>query len=213
MSCPHIKYTSPVHGSCVDDGPPQEMYPRTDSWNAIVRQYSSTPVGGVGLEIKNDQDSIITCSIGFLSNCGTFIELCFRVIAAGDEEEDRIGFQYLAEIYCEVFSQASRIIRDHPLLGNNMCLHISHISLPIGLTGVMRIAKEIGRLFSSVGPLGELNINRCDIRPYFASFLDLQEFYDSEHLVAFPPIQELTISHPLCISCKDFATAVVGLAK
>jgi len=68
-----------------------------------------------------------------------------------------------------------------------MCLHISHISLPIGLTGVMRIAKEIGRLFSSVGPLGELNIDRCDIRPYFAPFLDPQEFYDFEHLVAFPP--------------------------
>ena len=40
VSCPHIKYTSLVHGCCVDDGPPQEMYPRTDSWNAIVRQYS-----------------------------------------------------------------------------------------------------------------------------------------------------------------------------
>ena len=86
----------------------------------------------------------------------------------------------------EVFSQASRTVRDRPLLPNVKRLHIrcrAFISDPIQLRSM---ANEVGRLFKSVGLLDELTLRGCDLCPYLAPFLGLPEFEDMEQPITFP---------------------------
>ena len=113
----------------------------------------------------------------------------------------------------KAFSQAFRAIREYSLLANVSLLDISHSFLAVGVTRIEHIANEVGQLFKSLGPLEELAIDCCDIRPYLAPFLDLPEFRDLERPFVFPPIQELTISHPLHPPREVCAAAIVEFAK
>ena len=76
------------------------------------------------------------------------------------------------------------------------------------------MANEVGRLFKSVEPLDELTIYGCDLRAYLTPFPYPPEFYDMDHPVVFPPVKELTISHPLRVYGEEKSiTAIVGLAR
>ena len=211
ISCPSAKHTSLTHEhEEVTDGMiPWEIFPTSVSRNAIVRQYTRSPVEEITLEIKTSlRNFVITCSLTFRSPDASVIRLRFEAAAGG---EDR--FKNSAELYCEVFSQASRTIRDLTPLANIKRFHLCHdVPRTPYHTRDIRIANEVGGLFKSVGPLEELIFHRCDTHPYFNSF-EHPGFHFTNELVLFPPIKRLTISHPLHVLGKDFVVAIVGLAK
>ena len=187
------------------------IFPTIAPWNAIVRQYTTNPVEAVTLEIKPPQDFTMTSTLAFRSLDMTVIRLGLEV--SGDingENETQMTFE---DIALEVFSQASRTVRDHPLLPDIKRLHIrcrAFFSDPVQLRSM---ANEVGRLFKSVGPLDELALHGCDLRPYLAPFLGLPEFEDMEQPITFPPIKELTISHPLMVDNEECMAAIVELTK
>ena len=214
MSCPSAKYTSLKHEKDTKDVTPKEIFPASVSWNAIVRQYTRSPVEEIALEIKTALDFTKASSLTFRSPDATIISLCFEVAENDeDEDEDEGEPEILAEIYHEVFSQASRTIRDLTLVANVNCLRVCHCLHDIGYLDIARIAYQVGQLFTSVGSLEELTLHHCDMRPYLAPFLDNPALCDVKPLVAFPPIKELTISYLLYVSCGDFAAAIVGLVE
>ena len=61
--------------------------------------------------------------------------------------------------------------------------------------------------------LEELTLHRCDVRPYLFPFLNNPVLCHVKQPVAFPPIKEFTISHPLRTYPGDFAVAIVGLVE
>ncbi|KAF9783846.1 hypothetical protein BJ322DRAFT_882676 [Thelephora terrestris] len=197
LSCPSSRYTSLVYKSEVEAVTPGEIFPASDSWNAIVRQYTRSLVEEVRLEIKPS----ITCKLVFRSLDAAVVELSFEVL-------DRSP----VDIHDEVFKQATMAIRSHPQLANVKRLHICHSFPSVSPTNVSHIAGSAERFFQHVGPLDELTIHRCDLRPYLHSFLSLSEGCVEEPVV-FPPIKELTVSHPLCRSDQQCVAAIVGLAK
>ena len=219
ISCPSVKHTSLTHNRGTDDIT-QEMFPALDSWNAIICQYTRSPVEEVALEMKTPfpLDSV-ECSLTLRSPDATIISLHFVFPAQyededEDEDEEVEGrLEALVEIYWEAFSQASRAIRDLALLTNIKRLRIDHantslVSYRYQTTCTMN---EVGQLFKSVGPLEELVLHQCDMGVYLASFHDHRGLHDVKKPVEFPPIKELTISHPLRSS--KFKVAMVRLAK
>jgi hypothetical protein len=199
ISCPSARDVSLMHEICTDEIIPQEIFPSSDSWNAITRQYTRSSVEEVEFGIQGASDPVITCSLTFRSPDATAIRLDFK--AAADDEYDEDFFE---EMYYEVFSQASRTIQDHPQLANVRRLHLNHHSRIIGYTQRMLIADEVGGLFKAVGPLDELTIDDCDLRSHLIPFLDLQGL--------FPTVKELTILHPLPASRGACEVAIVRLA-
>jgi len=205
ISCPSVRHTLLRHETVAGMGIIQDIFPTSVSWGAIVRQYTRVPAEEVALEIKYSQDPIIACSLIFRSPDATVISLDFKV-SASDEDDPEVPFE-------DVFSQASRTIRDHPLLPNIKRLRIEYRFLmsPSLLT---RIANEVGRLFQSVGPLDELTIYGCDLRSYLTPFLNLPERNNMEQPVVFPPIKKLAISHPFMQYYEEECmAAIVELAK
>lgn len=63
-----------------------------------------------------------------------------------------------------------------------------------------------------MGPLDELAISHCDLRPYFRSLLDFRQAR-VQGPVVFPPTKELTISHPMYLSPERYKSAPVKFAK
>jgi len=210
LSCPSAKCTSFVHEKDIDETTPQEIFPTLVSWNTIVRQYATSPAEEVTLEIKIDPNPVITCSLIFRSPDATVINLIFRVIAS-DEDEDEFDLPPM-EMHNEVFSQASKFIQDHPQLANVKRLRICHSFLSIGSTEDAHIANGLGRLFKSLGPLEELTIYCCDLQPYLPPSFHTPEFSGIEEPVVFPPVKDLTITHPLFSSDEQCVAAIVGLA-
>jgi hypothetical protein len=130
-----------------------------------------------------------------------------------DEDEDEVQMSF-QDVYYEVFSQACRTIRDHPLLANVKVLHIDHGIPFIDPTPVTCIANEAGQLLKTVGPLEELICTYSDIRLYLTPFFVFPDSYYIEPPVAFPPIKGLTILHPLPReSPEEWMASVVGFAK
>ena len=206
LSCPSARYTSLVYKSKVEDMAPGEIFPAFDSWNAIVRQHTRSPVEEVRLEIKPS----ITCKLIFRSHDATVIELGFEVPVT---EKGDFGLDCPSvDIHDEVFTQATMAIRSHPQLASVKRLHICHSSLSVSPTNVSHIADSVQRFFRHVGPLDELTIHHSDLRPYLHSFLNLSEGYIEEPIL-FPRIKELTISHPLCQSDQQCVAVIVGLAR
>ena len=148
---------------------PQDMFPAPDSWSAIIRQYTGSPVEGVALEMKTPSDSI-ECSLTFRSPDATVIKLHF--VLAQDEDgyeeyEDRL--EVLAEMYWKVLSQACRTIRDSTLLTNFKRFRISCISPFTRRAQTIGATNEVRQLFKSIGPLEELVLHRCHMGAYLAS--------------------------------------------
>ena len=210
ISCPSARHTSLRHEKYDYETIPEEMFPSSAAWNAIVRQYTSNPVEEVALEIR--LASVISCNLTFRSPNTAGINLCFRA-STDDEEEDPIELELRsAEIHHEGFTQATRTIRNYPHLANVKRLRIYHSCSYNLAISIPRIANEVGRLFKTLGPLDELTLDRCDLQSYFHSPLNLLENFIEEPVI-FPPIRMLTVSHPMCCSDGQFTTAILGLAK
>ena len=215
ISCPSAKDTSLTyeHEKDADGMIPHEIFPASVSWNAIIRQYTRSPIEEVTLEMKTPSDYAMECSLEFRSPNATIIRLCFDVAAEDDyeckDDEDRV--EVTPEMYWEAFSQACRTIRDLTLLTNIKRLRICHTGLVSYHHGAMGATNEIGQLFKSVGPLEELVLHHCDMGVYLDSFHNHRGLYDVKKPVVFPTIKELEISHPLFP--LKFEVAIVGLVE
>jgi len=212
--CPSARLTSLVHEQEPDNVIPGDIFPTSDLWNAIVRQYTRSPVEEVTLEIKTTPDSTVTCSLTFQSLDTTILRLGFEFSASDDVEDEYESEMLIEDVGYEVFYQASRAIQDHPLLPNVKRLHIKYRNIVSRSNLMICMANEIGGLFKSVGPLDELTIHSCDPRSYLPLLPDFTEFYDMEQLVVFPPVKEFTITHPpRSYDGARSITTIVGLAK
>jgi len=193
ISCPSARHTSLIHKRHVRNAIPREIFPTPVPWDAIARQYTGSPVEQVSLEIKFPHDPIIVCSVTFRSLDAAVLSLGFQVDISDDEDELQIPYE---ELHYEVFHQACRTIRDHPL-ANIKRLYIEHKSVAFGTPRFPRFSAEVGKLFKSVGHLEKLSFYGCDLHLYLDPSPNLLGFYDAERPMAFPPIRELALSHPL----------------
>ena len=208
ISCPSAKHTSLTHARSGGEYPtnPQEIFPASAFWKAIIRQYTRSPIEEVTFETTTNSDSWIACSLSFRSADAATIELRFEVA-------NNLGLpeRSFAEMYSEVFLEASRAIRDLPLLANVKRIHMCG---PRDLVqeGIESTVTEIGELLKSLGPLDELTISRCDIQPYIYPFLH-QTTYGPKESVTYPPIRVLTISNPSDMVGEDAVAGLVKLAR
>ena len=213
ISCPSAKITSLMLKKDIEDTIPGEVFPTGASWNAIVCQYTRNPVEDVTVEIKTTLTTT-SSKLTFWSAGGTAVELCFKATY-----NEPCG--YWVEVYPpsqvmnnEILSQTIRTIETHPEVANIKRLHVCFFPQFLDnadeIWRLLGIASEVERLFRSVGPLDELTIYDCDLRPYLRSFLTLED--DIRGSVTFPPTKELTISHPRNVSNEE-CVAIVELAK
>ena len=209
ISCPFASRTSLIHEKALGDiltG--RDVFPAAASWNAIIHQYTRSPVEVVVLDMKPPQD-LIACTLTFQSPGETAIRLGLEVfgdivvvvvlilvVNVKDEDEDEDEFQMPSEeMVLKVFSQASRTARDYPLLSNVKRLYIGQEIDISELVQLRNIANEVGRLFESVGPLDRLILYGYVLEDeYSIPFLDFLVFEDN--MITFPPIKELTILYP-----------------
>ena len=207
ISCPSIKHTSLTHEKDVDNATLCHIFPAPALWNAIVRRYARSPVEKVTLEIKMNRRhtlqigrdyTILACSLTLESPNTTVLRLCFEVTTKVWNKNEADFKTPLDEMYYGAFSEACRIIRDLPLLANVKRFYIHHTS---HVSEVTPIANEVGRLFKSLGPLEELTLTRCDMRPYFTPS------------IVFPSIKEFAISHPSSPPPEGFEAAILRLAE
>jgi hypothetical protein len=205
LSCPSARSVSVQHELETGGVVPGGIFPGSALWKTIIHQYTKNPIEEVTLETRIT--STVTCKLAFRSADAAVVELHFKFTDEGEEEP----VLPLEDIHQEVFAQATRTIRNHPQLASVKRLHIFHGYYSFNSAKVSNIAKEVGQLFKSVGPLDELTIHCCDLRPYFHSFFNLPEC-DVEKPIMFPPIKKLTISHPM-ISGEQSTNAIMGLAK
>ena len=216
VSCPRATQTSLMHEiHDVDVDPELEIFPDPTELSKIIDQYtrSPNPVEEVTLEIEPAlSETFIKCSLTFRSSNETIVRLGLQVLDTGLEEHELP--MSLEEIGCEAFSQAHRTIGNHPLLAHIKRLHVKYRAAIEDPDLALFMANEVGRLFGSMGPLDSLTIEGCDLRIYLASILDLPEFEDLERQIVFPPINELTILHPLMDDIEEECLeAIVELAK
>jgi hypothetical protein len=80
----------------------------------------------------------------------------------------------LEERLPRIFSQAFQTIRDHPLLASST---IFTSEAGISFAGNLElVTNAVGRLSGSMGPLENLTLDGCDLRPYLDAFLDTPLF-------------------------------------
>ena len=211
ISCPSAKLTSLRYEQYADNTISPEIFPTSVSWNAITRQCSASQVDEIALWIMaTDDEPIIACFLAFLSPGPAVLSLGFEVTARDDDDEVYV----LGGWHAEIFSQASKAIRTHPLLPNVKRLRIQDQYITIDSDRLTKIASEVGQLFKSMDPLDVLTLDIFDLRPYLAPFLDLPEFRDMDQPGGFPSIKELTIMQPSQAPAKqECMAAVVELAK
>ena len=129
ISCPSASRTSLIHKTTTDEIPADHdvryAFPTATSWDVIVRQYTTSPVEAISLEIQLLQDTIISCSLIFRSSDGAIIRLGLEV-SRDDDDDDEDGFHMtLEEVVRGVFLEASKTVQDYPL-PNTKHLHILH---------------------------------------------------------------------------------------
>lgn len=192
ISCPSARSSTFVHvGDPAGEIPPGMIFPDAAAWRAITHQYTESPVEKVALEIG---PSTMTCALAFLSLNGSTIQLYFQTYRDEIDESNWSPGVPSKSVYQEVFTQATRTIRDHPQVKCIKRLHICHNLKSYGSPRPSHITREVMQLFGSLGPLDELMIYRCDVRPYFC--LEASND-DAEEWVKFPPTKELIISEPV----------------
>ncbi|KAF9652213.1 hypothetical protein BDM02DRAFT_3109648 [Thelephora ganbajun] len=179
----------------------REIFPTSVLWNKIVRQCARSPVEEVTFEMISAQDSvedpiedpIIRCLLTFQSSDMGVIRSDFNVL---NEDEDELQMP-LEDMGYSIFLQASRTIWNHPLVSNIKRLHIKHGAAISSYSAQKKLMmNKVGKLFKSMGSLDELTIHGCDLRIFLAPFFDIPELDDIKQSFVFPPIKELTISHP-----------------
>ena len=197
IHCPSARVTAIVRKARINVFL-EEIFPTLVFWNAIVRQYTTSPPEEATLEIWSD-DTPLICKLAFESSDSTSISLGFEKVPSA--EFDAFNTEALIP---RISAQATRTIRSHPQLANIKRLHIHNDSRPFGLTA--DVASEVKLLFNSLGPLDEMTIYQWDLGPYLRLVLE----DDEEEEVSFPPVKELMISR--LTNLFDCAS-VVKLAK
>ena len=190
VTCPSARLTSHVYEYCTEEEMSQ-LFPTSVSWNVIGPQYTGSTIDEVVLEIRTAEDDILLGSLSFLSPNLAALKFGCAVITP---PESYSGTPHsLGEGYSQVFSQASKAIREHPLLSNVKRLRIRdrHDFLPH--YQLARIAEEATQLFKFVGSLEELILDADDLRPVLPPPSNFREFQDWMQPGAFSLIKELTI--------------------
>ena len=210
ISCPFAKHVEFAHEpESPGDYVPEAIYPSSAPWNAIVHQYTKGTVEQVMLEMTMNEVFHIDCSITFRSSDNATLKLCYTHYNVDEEYEMEA---ILEERLPRILSQAFQTIRDHPLLANVKHLHIRGGNLVGG--NLKLVTNAAGRLFGFMGPLENLTLDGCDLRPYLDAFLDTPLFPEVIQPALFPPIKELAIINPVQSFCdKVYATAIVGLTR
>ena len=210
ISCPfakHVEFT--YRPEFIGDNISEDIYPPSTSLGAIVDQYTEGTVERVVLEVTRDEDFSIDCSITFRSSDGATLKLCYFHYTAEAEEAE----ETLEEKLTRSFSEAFQTIRDHPLLANVRSLCIRGGNLVT--CNPKLVAKTVGRLLGSMGPLENLTLDKCDLQPYLDAFLDTPLFPEAIQPTSFPPVKELAIINPVQSFHDDeeYAMAIVKLAR
>jgi len=191
---------------------PKDAYPPSVSWSAITRQYTKGTAEQVVLKMAMDEYFTINCSIAFRSSDRATLELSYIHYSAGDEDEDDMNTIFNEWLPC-VFSQASRTIRNHPLLADVRRLWIRGGGL---VAGDLELAtSDVGLLLGSMGPLEEVILVGCDLRPYLDTFLGTPHSPNPIQPASFPSVKKLVITDPVQSFHDDevFAAAIVELAR
>ena len=210
ISCPFAKSVEFVHEpEYCGHFLPEATYPPSKAWNTIAHQYTKGTVERVMLEMTRGEYSQVDCSIAFRSSDRATLKLHYHHHT--DKPRDEIE-EVLEERILRIFSQAFQAIRDHPLLASvkHLCIRGGNI-----VTGNLEpVANAVGRLFGSMGPLENLTLDGCDLRPYLDPFLDTQLFPEAIQPTSFPPIKELVIANPVqSFHDKVYAAAAVKLTR
>ncbi|KAF9643416.1 hypothetical protein BDM02DRAFT_3264106 [Thelephora ganbajun] len=195
---------------CAGCDVPEAIYPPSIPLNAIARQYTKGTVEQVVLELTMDEYLAMNCSIAFWSSDGATLKLCYIHHNIEDQDDMDTIFN---ERLPEVFSHASRTIKDHPLLANvkRLCIRGGNL-----LTGNLELTtNDVGKLLGSMGPLERLTLDSCDLRPYLDAFLDAPSFPDAIQPASFPPIKELVIIDPVQSLYNEdiYGAAIVELTR
>ena len=161
ISCPSANHTSLAHEKKIDDiftsQDIRDAFPTAASWDTIVRQYTTSPVEAISLEIKTSHDPVISCTLTFRSSDETIIKLGLEVSRdIGDRDEFHISFE---EMVRGAFSEALKAVQDYPLLHDTKHLHVLH-GIPlsysdemINVAAIVEVAKSwhgLGRPFERV---------------------------------------------------------------
>jgi hypothetical protein len=204
ISCPRAKHTTLIN--VVFDDVTPEIFPTTVSWNAIVRQYTTSPVEEVTFEITDRQlRTVVTYSLTFQSSDATVLNLVSEVIDTGAEVFP------LGEINLQIFSQACSTICGHPLFSHVKRLHIKDKTGTLGVGFVPPLVDVVGELFRRLGPLDEFTIHGCDLQIFLAPFINLPEF---QYFVrVFPYVKNLTISEARMVDQQRCMDGLVELVK
>ena len=211
ISCPFAKSVEFEHRlGCAVEWVPKVIYPPSKPWNTIVHQYTKGTVERVVFEMTMDEEYHIYCSITFRSSDGAVLKLCYT--HHNDEAEYEME-EVLEERVPGIFSQAFQTVREHPRLANVKHLYIRGGNLVAG--NLEPVADAVGRLFGSMGPLENLTLDGCDLRPYLDPFLDTPLSPEAIQPTSFPLIKELVIVDPVQPFNDDTvcATAIVKLVK
>ena len=117
LSCPRAEYTS-MKQDMFDDHMAHglEVFPNSDLWKTIVRQYSTSPVEEVILEIDgSDAQSlaISTYSLTFKSSDSAAITLVFELCDSSAEEEE-LHMSH-GEMSLEIFARRFRVTHCCPM--------------------------------------------------------------------------------------------------
>ena len=211
LSCPsaeHARFSRMLRSAPLGDVTPEDIYPPSLSWTRIIRQYATGTVEQVELELKVGEEP--SCSIAFRTSDEATLSLHYHhSIRSGDRQDATLN----AWIGSHLFSRACRVIRDHQLLSNLKYLDIRGGGL---LADNLKLTtSNVGRLLGSMGPLEELVLHECDLRPYLDPFLETPLFPDAIQPNSFPHITMLVIDNPVQSLCDNeiYAAAVIKLAK
>ena len=193
ISCPSATNVEFEYGpEGAGDWVPEAIYPPSKPWNTIVHQYTKGTVEQVVFEMTMDKEYHIYCSITFRSSDGAALKLCYTHYT----DEVEYEMKEILEVRIPgILSQAFQAIREHPLLAN-----VKHLCIQGGnlVTGNLEpVANAVGQLFGSMGPLENLTLDGCDLRPYLDPFLDTPLFPKAIRPTSFPPIKELVIVNPV----------------
>ena len=144
ISCPSASHTSLVHQKCPDDIPTDQderyAFPTPTLWDAIVRQYTASPIEAISFKIETFL--ILSCTLIFQSSDARCIKL--ELIVGDPRGDDRS----LEEVVRGVFYQASGAIRDYPLLHNAKHLRIRYkvppsvCDEPINVAAIMELVES-----------------------------------------------------------------------
>jgi hypothetical protein len=192
----------------IDHNIPEDIYPPLLPWSTIVRQYMVGTVDEIELMLQVDKE--FTSSINFWSSNKTTLDLYYSHPFGSGGTWDMTS---LEKIGTKIFSQASRTIRDYPLLANVKTLVIRGGGL---LASDLELAtNDVWKLLESMSPLESLVLVGCDLRPYLSPILETPPFPDAIKPTSFPPVKEFEIFDPIqsLYGNKEYAAALVKLAE